>query len=111
MADRIARIWTGSVWEQISAPVSVPNAVAYYQSTAPTGVATGTIWIDSDDGMTYTYNGSGWISIASLSSADFTGNVTVLSEDTDGVAGVRNVTHSTSAPSGGADGDIWLVYS
>lgn len=48
---------------------------------------------------------------ASLSGASFTGNVTVLSEDTSGTAGVRNVYHSTSAPSGGSDGDIWLVYS
>jgi hypothetical protein len=65
MADRIARVWTGSVWEQISAPVSVPNAIAYFQAAAPTGVPTGTLWVDSDDSMTYIYTGAEWVSIGS----------------------------------------------
>ena len=29
---------------------------------------------------------------------------------TEGSAVVRNITLSTSAPSGGSDGDVWLVY-
>ena len=28
-----------------------------------------------------------------------------------GTAGVRKITASTSAPSGGSDGDLWVVYS
>lgn len=47
---------------------------------------------------------------ALLSGATFTGNVTVVSPTAAGSNGVRQITMSTSAPTGGADGDVWLVY-
>lgn len=47
---------------------------------------------------------------ASLSGATFTGNVSVVSPTSAGSNGVRQITMSTSAPSGGSDGDMWLVY-
>lgn len=37
--------------------------------------------------------------------------VTVTSPTSANTAGVANITYSTSAPSGGADGDVWLVYT
>lgn len=70
MPDRNARIWTGSDWELISAPVSTPNAIATYQATAPSSPTTGQIWIDSDDNVVYTWNGSSWINIQALPSQD-----------------------------------------
>lgn len=48
---------------------------------------------------------------SSLSGATFTGTVTGLSPTSEGSAGFRKITMSTSAPSGGADGDVWLQYS
>lgn len=80
MADRIARVWTGSVWEQISAPVSVPNAMAYWQATAPTGVPTGTLWVDSDDNSQWMYNGSSWISLSVPGAVTETGTQTLTNK-------------------------------
>lgn len=86
MADRNARVWTGSEWELISSPVSVPNAVATYQSTAPSSPVTGQVWIDSDDNKVYVWSGSSWIATsadlsayATLASPTFTGTVSLPS--------------------------------
>lgn len=38
------------------------------------------------------------------------GNLNVVSPTAAGSTGVRQITMSTSSPSGGADGDMWLVY-
>lgn len=48
---------------------------------------------------------------AQLSGASFTGEVDVVSATTAGSTSVRQITMSTSTPSGGADGDVWLVYT
>lgn len=45
------------------APVLVPDVVARYQTSAPTGsIATGTLWVDSDSSplKMYVYSGSAW---------------------------------------------------
>jgi len=39
------------------------------------------------------------------------GSTTVESPIANGSVGVRNITISTSAPSGGSDGDVWLRYA
>jgi hypothetical protein len=39
------------------------------------------------------------------------GNMNVISPTTAGSIGVRNTTMSTAAPTGGSDGDVWLVYT
>lgn len=64
MADRNARVWNGSAWELISAPVSAANAVATWQATAPSSPITGQIWIDSDDNSMYVWGGSSWVSVS-----------------------------------------------
>jgi hypothetical protein len=48
---------------------------------------------------------------AALSGAIFTGTVNVSSPTAAGSKGVREITMSTSNPSGGADGDVWIVYA
>lgn len=48
---------------------------------------------------------------ANLSGATFTGNVTVVSPTATGSTGARQITLSTSDPSGGADGDVWIKYT
>jgi hypothetical protein len=48
---------------------------------------------------------------AALSGATFTGVSSGVSPTAEGSNGFRNITMSTSAPTGGADGDVWLVYS
>jgi hypothetical protein len=48
---------------------------------------------------------------ASLAGATFTGEVDVVSPTATGSNGVRQITISTSDPSGGADGDVWMKYT
>lgn len=48
---------------------------------------------------------------ASLSGATFTGEVDVVSASAVGSSSTRQITFSTSAPTGGNNGDVWLVYS
>jgi hypothetical protein len=45
MTTRAARIWNGTAWEDLAAPVGV--APVSYQSTEPPSPQTGDIWIDS----------------------------------------------------------------
>ena len=45
MTTRAARIWNGTAWEDLAAPVGV--APVSYQSTQPSSPQTGDIWIDS----------------------------------------------------------------
>ena len=50
---------------------------------------------------------------ASLGTSDqtITGTLNVYSPTAAGSIGVRQVTMSTAAPTGGSDGDMWLVYA
>lgn len=48
---------------------------------------------------------------AALSGATFTGASSGVSPTAEGSSGFRNIVMSTSAPTGGADGDIWLTYA
>jgi hypothetical protein len=47
---------------------------------------------------------------ADIASPTFTGIASGVSPTAAGSIGFRNITMSTSAPSGGNDGDVWLVY-
>lgn len=61
MTDKYARVWSGSEWVNVSAPIASPTAVVVYQSSAPTSPVTGQVWIDSDDGVSYVWSGSAWV--------------------------------------------------
>lgn len=68
--------------------------------------------------MPVTINGDGTLSgvnaaasgVAALTGATFTGEVDVVSATAAGSNSVRQITISTSNPTGGNDGDVWLVY-
>ena len=83
MTDKYARVWSGTEWVNVSSPIASPNAVAVYQSTAPSSPVTGQIWVDSDDNASYVWNGSSWGASPNLSlyapiaSPTFTGTTTV----------------------------------
>lgn len=56
-------------------------------------------------------NGTAVVGSSMLASGlSLSGVTTVVSPTATGSIGVRQVTVSTAAPSGGADGDVWLVY-
>lgn len=48
---------------------------------------------------------------AALSGATFTGEVDVVSASAAGSTSARQITMSTSSPSGGSNGDLWVQYS
>jgi hypothetical protein len=56
----------------------------YYQSTAPSNAPTSTIWVDSDNNVSYIYNGSSWVN-----------TLTTLS-------------YQSSSPSNPVTGQLWV---
>lgn len=62
MPDRIARVWSGSAWESVSSPTSPPNAVVYYQATAPSSPVSGQAWFDSSVNILKVWSGTAWVS-------------------------------------------------
>ena len=88
MADRNARVWNGSAWEAISAPIGISNAVASYQSSAPGSPVTGELWVDSDTGVQAIWSGAAWVYLGNVSnkSVTVTLNATPTTIDTFAVA-------------------------
>jgi len=73
----------------------------FRQATAPTATGIGDIWIDSDDGKMWTWNGSIWI----YDPNDELGNAIDAAQST---ANARNTTfYQTTAPTALAVGDLW----
>lgn len=62
MPDRIARVWSGSAWEPITSPATAPNAIVFYQSSAPSPAVIGQLWFDSSTNILKAYTGSSWVS-------------------------------------------------
>ena len=68
--------WTGSAWQEQVASDAVFDEIdgkttVYYGTTSGTytGVETGDYLVDSTDGSTYRYNGSGWTKVTDYSTA------------------------------------------
>jgi len=84
MTDRIARVWNGSAWEVITSTAAAPNAVVFYQTTAPSSPATGTVWVNPNNNQFSVWNGSSWI------------------------AAITTYTYQSTAPSISIVGQIWV---
>ena len=123
MPDRIARVWNGSAWEVVTSTVAAPNAIVYYQPTAPSSPVTGQIWVDQDDRQFYIWNGTSWISAittfnyqSTAPSSPTTGQVWVDSDDRQfyvwsGSAWISAITTSTyqaTAPTSPVTGQMWI---
>lgn len=97
------------------------NSLAYFGDVS-TLDAIGDVTITSAaSGQVLQWNGSAWVN-SDVTVAEVTGLQTALDGKVDEVNGavttastsltvVRNITLSTSAPSGGMDGDVWLQYT
>lgn len=97
------------------------NSLAYFGDVS-TLDAVGDVTITSAaTNQVLQWNGSAWVN-SDVTIAEVTGLQTALDGKVDEVNGavttastsltvVRNITLSTSAPSGGMDGDVWLQYT
>jgi hypothetical protein len=93
--------------------VPLPNNGTLTLNTSGTGISgSQTFTADQATNATFTVtlnsSTSGTANTIALRNAS--GGLTVTSPTAAGSKGVREVTMSTSSPSGGADGDMWLVY-
>ena len=75
----------------------------YVGFKAPSSIGTNRVWTlpdaDGTTGQVLSTNGTGTLSWATASGVG------------SGTTGLRNITTSTSDPSGGTDGDIWIKYT
>jgi hypothetical protein len=96
------------------------NSLGYFQPTNLDGISDVTITSPST-GQVVQYNGSAWVN-SDITTSEVTGLDTALSglvSKTNGTVTtastsstvVRNITLSTSDPTGGMDGDVWLKYT
>lgn len=89
-----------------------PGAVSYLKFAANnTASAVSTATVKTDIGLGNVENTalSSWAGSTNITTL---GTVTTVTSPTAaGSSGVRKITISTSAPSGGSDGDVWLTYA
>lgn len=89
--------WTGTVWQTVTITSYTPSAHA----------------------PTHELGGSDELALAQSQITDLTTDLALKLDEVNGAVTtadtsstvVRNITLSTSAPTGGADGDVWLVYT
>jgi hypothetical protein len=116
--------WDGLVWNAVSADTLLPtqtgnageilvtngtdaswsNTVTANATTTPAIIAKGVA--SQTANIFEAQNSSGTV----LASVNASGNLDVVSPTAAGSTGVREITMSTSAPSGGNDGDVWMRY-
>jgi hypothetical protein len=71
MSAKIAKVWNGSEWVNVSSPVIAGNSVVAYQPSAPLDPITGQIWINDSTKVVSVWSGSAWIP-TSISASDIT---------------------------------------
>ncbi|HEX8349297.1 MAG TPA: hypothetical protein VF598_05005, partial [Hymenobacter sp.] len=120
--------WSGSAWilrqDAAAAAASAANAqvtantkiVTFYQTSAPTALATGDLWVDTDDNnKLYRWSGSAWVDVRDLtiSAAQAAANTAIANAaSAQSSADGKAVTYfQTTAPTGlgaGDSGDLWF---
>ena len=71
MPNRIARVWSGTEWVNISSITEYENEVISYSSASPTSPLTGEMWIDSVDNIGYFWSGNSWNAIQAPIPVDY----------------------------------------
>lgn len=71
MSAKIAKVWNGSEWVNVSSPVIAGNSVVAYQPTAPLNPITGQLWVNDSTKVVSVWSGSAWIP-TSISASDIT---------------------------------------
>ncbi|HPD38930.1 MAG TPA: hypothetical protein PK411_11365 [Mesotoga infera] len=79
----------------VGAAASDDAGLTTRSSTAPSNPVEGQLWYDTANDKLKVYDGSAWVAAGG----------TTYNDDQ-----VRKITISTSDPSGGSDGDIWIKY-
>jgi hypothetical protein len=124
---------TDATWAEIPEGGSISVS-----ESAPESPEQGNLWFNSTNAVTYIFYDSSWIELSpaiagpqgepgadgvdgvdgapGLDGADGAENAVPLvngavTTASTSLSVVRNITLSTSAPSGGMDGDVWMVYS
>lgn len=123
MADRIARVWTGSEWEIITSTAAAPNAVIFYQATAPTSPVTGQLWLNTTTNQFNIWNGTAWVAAvttytyqSTAPSSPVTGQVWVDSDDRQfyvwngsaWISAITTFTYQSSQPTSPTIGQVWV---
>jgi len=101
---------TNSIIEHVWTSTEADSANAHQQATSNVHGVTGAIAADADLDAEAVARAAADALLAPLAGATFTGEVAVVSPTAAGSTGVRQITISTSDPSGGADGDLWVKY-
>ena len=92
--DQVIKFFTDATDRDTSIPTPVEGEVVYLRDT----------------NTLQAYNGASWDIVAFSANVVSKTNGTVTTADTSSTV-VRNITLSTSTPSGGIDGDVWLQYT
>lgn len=66
MANRIARVWSGTEWVNISSITEYDSEIISYSSASPSSPFTGEMWINSDNNIGYFWAGAAWNSINAI---------------------------------------------
>ncbi len=119
---KAAYVWDGTQFVSVNVPVgAVPNAVVYYNSASPSTTTLGHMWIDSDDGVLYVWNGTSWIKASGVGGAVgggsnkvFYENDTTVTENYTITAGKNAVTAGPVTVNSGVtvtipSGSVWVI--
>lgn len=111
MTDKIARVWNGSEWVVVSAPVGVPNSIAVYQQNPPESPVDGQMWVDSDNDETGNYFISSTMDLGLLvididniqSQLDLKASIDFVNSGFE-----KSIPLSSSAPISPTTSDLWV---
>lgn len=120
--NRVYR-WNGSAWEdaqdsEIATAIAAAQnaqttadgkAEVFYQTTAPTGVDTGDLWVDTDDNnRLYVYDGTQWVLAQDWYAANQAAQNAQSLADAIDIRLDASVKYQATQPGSAAIGDVWV---